>query len=210
MSITSFLVASVGLTLSPGPDILFVITESIANGRKAGIAIAWGLCTGLIVHTTAAALGIAALLSQSPTLFLVIQYAGAVYLLYLAYLTFRSRHKTNEMKGAESTHVKMFTLYKRGIWMNVLNPKVSLFFLAFLPQFVNGGAEGLSQSLHLFILGVLFIVQAIVIFSIVAIVAHKISTAFMRNPQASLITAWISTAIYTTIGFGLIVNILLK
>ncbi len=130
-----FIVASATLTLLPGPDILFVLTQSISQGRKAGVATASGLCTGVLFHTTAAALGISALVYKSALAFEIVKYAGAAYLLYLAWHALKESEEL--ISFAPVREADASALYRRGIFMNVLNPKVALFFLAFLPQFVK-------------------------------------------------------------------------
>jgi threonine/homoserine/homoserine lactone efflux protein len=125
-----FLGASIALSLAPGPDNIFVLTQGIARGRKAAIVTALGMCSGVSVHTTAAAFGISALFYSSLFAFNVIKYAGAAYLLYLAYRTLRER---SAIRLAKADDRPVAALFKRGFIMNVLNPKVAMFFLAFLP-----------------------------------------------------------------------------
>ena len=122
-----FLAASVALTLLPGPDIVFVLTQSISKGKLAGIATASGLCTGLLFHTIAAALGGSAIIYRSALAFTALKYVGAVYLLYLAYKALKEGGELINADAVKDTNASLF--YKRGIFMNVLNPKVSLFFL---------------------------------------------------------------------------------
>ncbi len=154
-----FIAASAALTLLPGPDIIFVLTQSISSGKGAGIATACGLCTGLMFHTTAAALGVSAIIYKSALAFTLVKYAGAVYLLYLAFQAIREGDSFISSMSAKEYGTSV--LYKRGIFMNLLNPKVSLFFLAFLPQFVNTGAG--NVPLQMIFLGFIFLVQALLI-----------------------------------------------
>lgn len=132
MNLWGFISAAVLLTLMPGPDILFVITQSITRGRKAGMVFAAGLCTGLIAHVTAVSLGVSILLMSSPVAFTMLKFAGAAYLLYLGVKAFLARRENHfELSGDAAVSGK---LYRKGILMNILNPKVILFFLAFFPQ----------------------------------------------------------------------------
>ncbi|MGX1982810.1 threonine/homoserine/homoserine lactone efflux protein [Thermolongibacillus altinsuensis] len=173
----SFLGVAILLTLMPGPDILFVITQSISQDKKAGIATALGLCSGLIVHITAATLGISTIIYQSALAFTVIKYTGAAYLLYLAWQSFKEKET-----GFAFNHNKPFkypSLYKKGILMNLLNPKVSLFFLALLPQFVNKSMGHIT--LQMFILGIIFLVQALVIFIAVSVFSEKLRHVLLAN-----------------------------
>ncbi|WP_406660733.1 LysE family translocator [Methanolobus sp. ZRKC3] len=122
-----FLGASVAITLLPGPDIIFVLMQSISKGKMAGMATASGLCTGLLFHTTAAVLGVSAIIYRSALAFSALKYAGAIYLLYLAYKALKEGGELIASDTALDTNLSL--LYKRGIFMNLLNPKVSLFFL---------------------------------------------------------------------------------
>ena len=148
----AFFVASVVMGLAPGPDILFVLTQSALYGARAGFATTCGLITGLFVHITAVSLGVAALFQSSETAFNVLKFAGAAYLLYLAWLSFRSGTSKASLQKAQFPGYG--TLYRRGVIMNITNPKVTLFFLAFLPQFADPARGGLTAQI--IALGALF------------------------------------------------------
>ena len=143
--------------LAPGPDILFVLTQSALYGARAGFATTCGLITGLFVHITAVSLGVAALFQSSETAFNVLKFAGAAYLLYLAWLSFRSGTSKASLQKAQFPGYG--TLYRRGVIMNITNPKVTLFFLAFLPQFADPARGGLTAQI--IVLGALFLVFCI-------------------------------------------------
>ncbi|WP_226582696.1 LysE family translocator [Halobacillus litoralis] len=177
----SFLGVALLLTFSPGPDILFVIAQSISQNKKAGIITALGLCTGLIVHISAAALGVSAVIYQSAIAFDVVKYAGAVYLLYLAWQSFRDKGSTLISEGQKSLTYN--SLYKKGILMNILNPKVSLFFLALLPQFVNRSSG--YVPLQMTLLGGIFLLQAFGVFVLVSLLSDKIRSLLIRNTQVA-------------------------
>ncbi|MEE9348696.1 MAG: LysE family translocator [Flavobacteriaceae bacterium] len=171
----SFLLASVALSLMPGPDNVFVLTESITKGKRNGIIIAAGLASGIIIHTIIIATGLSVLVQKSPSIFTGIKIFGAVYLLYLAYLTYKEETITVKISNENDSldiKEKWFPLYKKGFIMNVLNPKVTLFFIAFLPQFVS--KNGLSFSIQIIILGIIFMIQAFLVFSIIAIVSDQL------------------------------------
>ena len=178
MLVLSFLGVAIFLTLMPGPDILFVIAQSISQNKKAGIATALGLCTGLMVHITAATLGISAMVYQSSLAFSIVKYVGAAYLLFLAWQSFKEKESVLLDGSQKSLNYK--SLYKKGILMNILNPKVSLFFLALLPQFVV--TTGSSVSVQMLILGIIFMVQALVIFIIVSTFSDKIRHLLLSKP----------------------------
>ena len=200
MNLVGFLSAAVLLTLMPGPDILFVITQSITRGKRAGIVFAAGLCTGLVFHTLAASLGLSLLLYESPTAFTVLKFLGAAYLLYLGVKTFLHRKEDSLVPAAD--RVAQSRLYRKGILMNVLNPKVLLFFIAFFPQFVSPHA--VNPAGELLLLGGLFIAQAIVVFSCVALLASGLSRRLMRDSRFSLAAHWVETLVYVAIGVSLL------
>lgn len=194
-----FIAASVALTLLPGPDILFVLSISISQGKKAGIATASGLCTGLLFHTTAAALGISALVYSSAIAFTIVKYAGALYLIYLAFKALKESGTSFSSFEVKETDVPL--LYKRGIVMNLLNPKVSLFFLAFLPQFVSAGSG--SIPLQMIFLGIVFLFQALFIFFLVSIFAGFIGSRIMKMSNAGKYVNWAKAGIFSIIGVEL-------
>lgn len=132
-----FLLAAVTLVAIPGPNTLYIVTRSISEGRRAGVASALGVEFGTLLHVTAAAAGLSALVAASATAFGVLRYVGAAYLVYLAIRTFRSRGALGEMELAPQPLRRVFL---DGMLVNLLNPKVILFFLAFLPQFVDSSA----------------------------------------------------------------------
>ena len=200
MNILGFLSAAILLTLMPGPDILFVITQSITRGKKAGIIFACGLCTGLIAHTAAVSLGLSLILYNSPVAFSVLKYMGAAYLIYLGVKSYIHR-KENSLALPSATGVE-YKLYRKGILMNILNPKVLLFFIAFFPQFVSPTTE--NPAGELLILGLLFMAQGIVIFSLVALLADRLSRRLMQNARFSLIMHIIESLVYFAIGISLI------
>ncbi|MFB5661950.1 LysE family translocator [Alteribacillus sp. HJP-4] len=196
----SFLGTAAALTIAPGPDILFVAAQSSIQNKKAGIITALGLCTGLLVHITAAAAGISALLYQSSVTFTAVKITGAAYLLYLAWQAFRSKNGSE----SSSTHTEILysDLYKKGILMNLLNPKVSLFFLALLPQFTTTGS--LPIVWQIFILGVIFLVQALIIFSVVSILAGKINQWLTGSSRFSKRLNFLQGSLFTVIGLQIL------
>jgi threonine/homoserine/homoserine lactone efflux protein len=194
-----FVAVSAALTLLPGPDILFVLTQSISSGKKAGMATACGLCTGLLFHTTAAALGVSAIIYQSALAFTLLKYAGALYLIYLAFRAVREGDSF--MSSASVTECSASLLYKRGILMNLLNPKVSIFFLAFLPQFVNTGTG--NVPLQMVFLGCMFFIQALVIFFMISLSAGHIGTRLMERPGIGKYVNRAKAGIFTAIGLQL-------
>ncbi len=196
LSVISFLGIAIVLTLMPGPDNLFVLAQSISNGKNAGISTALGLCTGLIVHITAATIGITAIIYQSAVAFHLVKYAGAAYLLVLAYKSFREKSSSFDLKNENQLNYK--SLYKKGIVMNLLNPKVSLFFLAFLPQFVNDGAG--HVSIQMLVYGIIFLIQALVLFTLFSIFAGKVGYFLRKSPSLSKKINIIQGSLFALIG----------
>lgn len=196
LSVISFLGAAIVLTLMPGPDNLFTLAQSIAKGKNAGIFTTLGLCTGLLVHIIAATIGISAVIYQSAFAFTIVKYAGAAYLLFLAFKSFREKGSSFNLNNEDTLDYK--SLYKKGIIMNLLNPKVSLFFLAFFPQFIN--YENGNVSIQMLIYGILFLVQTLVIFTLISIFAGKVGYFLRKNPSLSKKINIIQGSLFTLIG----------
>ena len=176
--IALFLVASALLTIAPGPDIVYVLTRGIAQGRKAGFAAALGFATGCIFHTLLAALGVAALIRSSDLAFNAVRYAGAAYLVWIGIQALRHRASFS-FAGSQDTRA-LWTIYRQSVIGNALNPKVTLFFLSFLPQFVNVDAGHVGVQMA--ILGVVFMVQTAILFSLIAVFSGWIGERVRRNP----------------------------
>ncbi len=197
-----FLIASVLLTLAPGPDIMYLLAKSLADGARSGISLATGLCTGLIFHTTLVIIGVAAIIQQSPLAFAALKYVGAAYLLYLAWGAFHAQGdlKLNTVNKSNS----YFKLYRRGVIMNILNPKVLLFFLAFLPQFVNLDSD--SVSLQIAFLGFVFGLQTLIVFSLVAICAGKVRDYILNIKNFNKIMGYVQGIVLIGISLALIIS----
>ncbi len=145
----TFLITGILLNITPGNDTIFILSKSIAQGKKAGVFSVLGIATGSILHTLLAAFGLSILIQQSPLLFNAIKYAGAVYLLYLAYTMLTDKSKLNMYLRSSDYKTNYFGIYRDGMITNILNPKVALFFIAFLPQFI---APNVKDSLLPFLL----------------------------------------------------------
>jgi threonine/homoserine/homoserine lactone efflux protein len=195
------LLTAILLALVPGPDNLFVLTQSVLLGRWAGLMATLGFCTGLIVHTLAVALGVAALIQQSLLAFTLLKLAGAGYLLYLAWRFLRAT--AIDARRAEAVAPALWMLYRRGIIMNLTNPKVLLFFLAFLPQFLDPAAGSVVGQLVAF--GGLFILATLLVFGTVALLADTIRPWLSRRPQLQLWIHYCAALIFV----GLAVKLLM-
>ncbi|MCX7258032.1 MAG: LysE family translocator [Polaromonas sp.] len=188
----AFFGLSILLSLSPGPDNVFVLMQSATQGRKAGLLVTLGLCTGLIGHTAAVALGLAALLAASATAFTLLKLAGAAYLLYLAWGAFRA--PVGPMAAGVAVALNPWRMVGRGVVMNLSNPKVGIFFLAFLPQFVR--PEAGSVALQVAWLGGLFMLAALLVFGTLAWFASLIGARFQRSLRAQRALNWSAGTIF--------------
>ncbi|MCB2146883.1 MAG: LysE family translocator [Deltaproteobacteria bacterium] len=181
-TLATFFMASVLLGLAPGPDNIFVLTQSALRGKIAGLLVTLGLCTGLVVHTLAVAFGVAVIFQASAVAFTALKLFGAGYLLYLAWHALRA--SAERISAGRKNELSYATLYRRGIIMNVTNPKVSIFFLAFLPQFADPGRG--SLSLQMLLLGGMFIVSTILVFGTIALLAGSIGQWLNRSPRTQV------------------------
>ncbi len=175
------------LAMVPGPDNIFVLTQSALHGRLAGFIVTLGLASGLIFHTTAVALGVAVIFQTSQYAFTVLKYVGAVYLLYLAWKAFRA--SSSRITDGTATRISIPKLYLRGLIMNITNPKITIFFLAFLPQFVDPANGGLVWQFYQ--LGFLMMIATIITFGAIAMAAGVLGGWLKRSPSAR---NWINRA----------------
>jgi threonine/homoserine/homoserine lactone efflux protein len=198
-SLITFVIASALLSFAPGPDNIFVLTQSALYGKKSGVLVTLGLCTGLVVHTTAVAIGVAAIFQTSVIAFTILKIVGAAYLLYLAWQAFKA--SAESLEGHSSTLRSSWALYCRGIIMNITNPKVSIFFLAFLPQFAS--PEHGSLAPQIFFLGAVFMITALVIFSGIAMLAGALGTWLHNSPKAQVYLNRIAGTVFTVLALKL-------
>lgn len=196
----TFIPASILLILAPGPDIVFLLTQSLSNGRIAGFATAMGLGLGNLFHTVLAALGVALLIQSTPTAFTVIKFAGAAYLLYLAWQAIK--HRNDAAGDASVVEIPPIKLFLRGLLMNILNPKVALFFLAFLPQFVDPSSG--NTSVQMLVLGVVFTLLTLFVFGSIGLFAGALSERFFGGSKAHPVFAWIVAAVFILLAIRLI------
>ncbi len=186
----------------PGPDNLFVLTESITKGRNNGIGISIGLSLGVLVHTMAVATRLSIIIQKSELAFSTIKYLGAIYLFYLAFMAFKEKRTVLDLETNAKPHkASRLSLIKKGFLMNVLNPKVALFFIAFFPEFIS--PDGYNVRLQMIILGLIFMVQALLIFSVIAVLSGKLTT-FVNNPKFWTITKWCKISVLTLLGLALV------
>ncbi len=196
-----FFGASVLLALAPGPDILFVLAQSVAYGKRDGLLVVLGLCAGLIVHTTLVACGVAAIVAASPDLLLAIKTMGALYLLWLAYGSWRSAGSERE---GRSVQLAAGPLYLRGVVMNVTNPKVLIFFLALLPRYVSKD-NGVVWT-QVVQLGITFQLATLLVFGAIALLAGGIGERFMGNPKARFILGRVAAIVFLLLALSLFIH----
>ena len=195
-----FVAASLAVIVAPGPDNIYVLTRGIAQGRKVALASAWGMCSGLLFHTTLAAVGLSAILVRSAGALSLVKFIGAAYLVYLGIRALLSREEFSPSIEKIFT-VKLRNFFLQGLTMNLLNPKVAVFFMAFLPQFVSPsvGTAG-SVALRLVALGLVFALLSVVIFSAIALFSGVVGDRLSRNPRFATALQW-STAV-VLVGLG--------
>ena len=198
----SFVFAVTLLAISPGPDNVFVLMQSVIYGKKYGLATILGLMTGCIIHTIFLAVGISSIIKDNNNIFLGIKLFGAVYLLYLAYKVYGSSSVIS-VSTDKIEKKTPFQLFKIGFIMNVLNPKVTIFFLALFPGFLF--TEKLSISLQFLILGALFIVVSFVVFSCIALLGGIISEKIKTSKKIGIWLQWIQILVFIGIAVFILI-----
>ena len=189
----SFALATSVLALSPGPDNIYVLVQSITNGKSHGLATVCGLISGCIIHTTLLAFGVSAIIAANASVFFVIKLFGALYLIYLAYKVFKSNDQLN--LDSDSVPKKSLKgLFIQGFFMNVLNPKVTIFFLAFFPGFLF--SETISNIIQFYVLGGIFMLVSFVIFSTIALLASQIKTFTLSHKNSGLVLKWLQIVVF--------------
>jgi threonine/homoserine/homoserine lactone efflux protein len=194
-----FMAATLALNLTPGPDMLYVIARSVGQGQKAGVVSALGIGAGCLAHTFAAAFGLSALLMSSAVAYQVVKYAGAIYLIYLGARALVS--KSQLQKQSELPPAKLSNIFYQGALTNVLNPKVALFFLAFLPQFAKAGNG--SVAWQILFLGFLFNLSGTLVNVIVALLGGRLGEAFRRRPAFAQAQRWLTGTVFIALGLRL-------
>lgn len=195
-----FLTASLALIVAPGPDSLYVLARGIGQGRRAGAISALGTSTGLLVHTTAAALGLAVLLQTSIVAYTIIKIVGAAYLIYLGIRTFLTKQSVLVAPAASKPSWRR--MYLQGMLTNVLNPKVALFFVAFLPQFVDQHSGAIA--LHMLLLGVLFAAMGLSYLLLVAGLSGSLGQFLHRRPAWANRLRWLTGSVMVGLGLRLV------
>jgi threonine/homoserine/homoserine lactone efflux protein len=194
-SLYLFALATMALAVSPGPDNIYVLTQSLANGVKSGIATTAGLISGCIVHTSLLAFGVSALIAASPRIFFGIKLLGALYLLFLAWSVYKSDASVAITDAAPKKTNRQ--LFRQGVFMNLVNPKVLIFFLAFFPAFLWD--ETGNTIVQFYILGITFMLVSFIIFSGIALLAGVISKYLQRHKNVGLVLKWLQILVFVGI-----------
>lgn len=192
-----FAVASTLLIFTPGPDIIYVMTRGMAQGRRAALAAAAGFALGNFAHTFFAVVGLSALITSSATAFALVKYAGALYLIYLGFGLLRNRTALLAQGAAGALQCRV--IFRQSILANIMNPKVALFFLAFFPQFVDAGRGGVE--LQMLVLGSTFVLLTLAGFGVVALCAGEIGRWLNRDARTGERVGQLAGAVL--IGLGL-------
>jgi threonine/homoserine/homoserine lactone efflux protein len=193
-----FAVAAGALIVTPGPAVLFIVARTLHQGRRAGVVSALGVATGGLVHVAGAVLGFSALLASSAAAFQVVKWGGAAYLVWLGVKTLRAKDAPAD--GPAPAPAPLPRIYAQGVLVNVLNPKVALFFLAFLPQFVDPGRG--SVATQMVVLGGLFLALGVLSDSAYALLAGTVARRFGRSGSARRNTRLVTGGVYVALGAG--------
>jgi len=196
----SFIIATAALAISPGPDNIYVLLQSLVHGRKFGLATVAGLITGCLVHTTLVAFGVSIIIKANDVLFFSLKLIGAAYLIFLSYKVYQSKSDLN-LKSDNIPKKTVPQLFKQGFIMNVLNPKVSIFFLAFFPGFLF--SDSMSNVLQFYILGFIFMSVSAVIFSVIALLAGSISKFVKKSSKIGVLLKYLQILVF--LGIALII-----
>lgn len=196
----SFFLISLVVALSPGPDNLFVLIQSAAFGRHAGFCVIGGISLGIIIQVILQISGLSILITHSPTAFFILQCLGACYLLYLAYLSFRFASASNYEKKAIELSNK--ALFRRGLLMNLSNPKAVLFLLSFLPPAVNTSLS-ISPSLQIALLGTMFLLSTWVVFGSIAFLAGSLKPFLVNHPKVEVNLQRLSGVVFVILAISL-------
>ena len=196
-----FIATAVLLIITPGQDTFFILGRSLSGGRAAGVAAALGISTGTVVHTIAAALGLSALLATSPFAFMAVKFAGAAYLIFIGLRALLSRASSLPGEQAPSEIDGRRSAFRQGVLTNLLNPKVALFFLALMPQFIDAGS---SRKVGAFlVLGLTFVTLGVIWVVMLAVAAAKLRGAFLRRPSMAAVLNRVAGTVFIALGLKL-------
>lgn len=196
-----FIATAVILVITPGQDTFFILGRSLSGGRAAGIAAALGISTGSVIHTFAAALGLSALLATSPYAFMAVKFTGAAYLIYIGARALLSRSSGLPGEQGAASGDGQWAAFRQGVLSNLLNPKVALFFLALMPQFITAGS---AHKVGAFLaLGLSFVALGVIWCAVLAIAAARLRGAFLRRPSMAHVLNRVAGVMFIALGLRL-------
>ena len=199
----SFVIATATLAISPGPDNIFVLIQSMTYGKKQGMAIVCGLISGCLIHTSLVAFGLSAFIKSNTELLFVLKLLGAGYLLFLAFQVFKSNEIINT-KNSKNKSKPIVTLFKQGFIMNVINPKVSIFFMAFFPAFLFSDTQ--SLTVQFYTLGFLFMTTSFLIFSMVVLFSSTLGLVLKSNSNFGTVLKWLQILVFIGIAIFIVIS----
>lgn len=199
-NIILFIISSSLLSIAPGPDNLFVLNQSIQYSKKTAFIILFGLCTGLVFHTLLVATGLAIIILANEYLFQAIKVLGSFYMLYLAWGSWNNKNSNLEISLVQRTN---FQLYLKGVFLSSLNPKLLIFFMAFFPKFINPDSQNIFQSTMMY--GSIFIVCAILIFSIYIFIGSLIKKLFSQYQHLNMILNRITSIVFISMALSIFI-----
>jgi threonine/homoserine/homoserine lactone efflux protein len=201
--LVSFILATATLAISPGPDNVFVLIQTISYGKRKGMAIVCGLISGCVIHTSVVAFGLSTVIQSRTKLLFGLKLIGAFYLLYLAYSTYASENELNIDKQSDNG-TSLVRLFRRGFIMNVINPKVSLFFMAFFPAFLF--SKTISLTVQFFSLGLLFMGTSFFIFTMLVFFSGSVASVLRGNKRFESIIKWGQIIVFLIIAIFILIT----
>ncbi len=198
----TFFFTSLALILTPGPDILYILSQSITRGRKYGMATAIGQIGGLVFHLSLFAFGISSFIIDSTLIYTLVKMMGAGYLFYLSYKVYHTADLlvSENKNGVEKSFMGFV---RQGLLMNVMNPKVMMFFLALFPTFISD--TGANVKVQVFTLGLVFITQTLVVFSTICIIASQLTDVLKSNRAFNTFLKWMQIVVFTGLGIYILI-----
>lgn len=198
-----FFPAVLALNLSPGPDLIYILSTTLAHGKKVGVGSVMGVCTGALFHVAAASLGLSAILASSALAFSIIKFIGVAYLLYLGYQSFHSAENRLTVSTRKNTPKTPWTAFKQGLLIDILNPKVAIFFMAFLPQFVRDESRYGSVPLQLLYLGLIIVAMAMIVELLCLLIASTLFQRLQANQSMGVIMDRFLGTMFVALGIKL-------
>jgi len=199
----SFVIATATLAITPGPDNIFVLIQSMTYGKKQGMAIVCGLISGCLIHTSLVAFGLSSFIKSNAELLFGLKLLGAGYLFFLAYRVFKSKEIINTTNPTTESK-SVFALFKQGFIMNVINPKVSLFFMAFFPAFLF--SETQSLIVQFYMLGFLFMSTSFLIFSMFVLFSSSVGSVLKSNNRFGVVLKWLQIVVFLGIAIFILIS----